>query len=352
MTRGRVRAVVLAAGLGTRLRPLTEAIPKPLLPVVGRPLAAHTLERLREWGCEAAAINLHHLGDRVRDALGESFGDLSLTYSTERRILGTLGALGQLRDFLRGADEILVVNGDSLCRWPIDALVRRHRESPALATLLFSGVAPPAEYGGGVRIGADDLVRSFRHDAPTPGGEDRQRVFAGAHVLSPRLLDRVPEGRSDFIADLYEPMLEEGEEIAALESEVAWHDLGTPARYLAAALSWIPHGSADGRTDDSWVSPRASIGDGASIARSVVEGATAGEGSGPLQGPARVGAGARVEESVILPGAEVGAGCRLSGCIVGPGVRLEDGSALRGRMATAPAAGGDRPPGIHLTRID
>ena len=95
-----VRALVLAAGLGERLRPLTEFLPKPLLPVAGRPVAGHTLRALRKVGCEAAALNLHHLGDMVRSALGESYEGLPLTYSVEPRLLGTLGPLFALRDFL------------------------------------------------------------------------------------------------------------------------------------------------------------------------------------------------------------------------------------------------------------
>src|SRR5262245_6139342 len=118
MRRLRLRALVLAAGRGERLRPLTATIPKPLLPVGGRPLAAWTLERLRLAGVEAAALNLHHLGDSIRAAFGASYRGMPLVYSDERELLGTGGALPPLRDFLGEADLVLVVNGDSLCRWP------------------------------------------------------------------------------------------------------------------------------------------------------------------------------------------------------------------------------------------
>ena len=110
MRRPRLRALVLAAGRGERLRPLSATIPKPLLPVAGRPLVAWTLERLREAGVEAAALNLHWLGGAIRERFGDSFRGMPLVYSEERELLGTGGALPPLRDFLSDCDVALIVN--------------------------------------------------------------------------------------------------------------------------------------------------------------------------------------------------------------------------------------------------
>ena len=125
----RLRAVVLAAGLGTRLRPLTGTQPKPALPVAGVPVAGRTLALLAQAGCESAAVNLHHLGDRMRAALGDSVAGMPLVYSEEEEVQGTLGALWPLRDFCATADTLVVVNGDSLCRWPLARLLRAHRSA-------------------------------------------------------------------------------------------------------------------------------------------------------------------------------------------------------------------------------
>src|SRR5687768_17720631 len=95
---GRLRALVLAAGLGTRLRPLTDVAPKPLLPVTGMPILGHTLQQLAAVGCEAAAVNLHHRGDQIRQRFGDSFAGMPLIYSEEPELLGTLGALHPLKD--------------------------------------------------------------------------------------------------------------------------------------------------------------------------------------------------------------------------------------------------------------
>ncbi|MFQ5349648.1 MAG: NDP-sugar synthase, partial [Thermoanaerobaculia bacterium] len=161
----RLRAVVLAAGLGTRLRPLTGTRPKPALPVAGVPVAGRTLALLALAGCEAAAVNLHHLGERLRAVLGESVEGMPLIYSEEREIQGTLGALWPLRDFCAAADVLLVVNGDSLCRWPLKRLLRAHRRGGAAATLLLSARADPAGFGGGVGVDQVGDVVSFDSDS-------------------------------------------------------------------------------------------------------------------------------------------------------------------------------------------
>src|SRR6476659_7929241 len=151
----RLRALVLAAGLGTRLRPLTDALPKPLLPVAGLPILGHTLAQLAAAGCEAAAINLHHQGEEIRRRFGEAFAGMSLTYSAEPVLLGTLGALHPLRSFFAGCGAILLVNGDSLCRWPFRRLLRQHfrgRAEGTAATLLLASRPDPAEFGGGVGV--------------------------------------------------------------------------------------------------------------------------------------------------------------------------------------------------------
>jgi mannose-1-phosphate guanylyltransferase len=332
----RVRALVLAAGFGTRLRPLSGVLPKPLLPVLGRPLLAHSLERLRRIRAESAAVNLHHLGDLVEAAIGADHEGLTLRYSHEERLhaepLGTAGALVPLCDFLRDADVALVINGDSLCRWPLRALLRRHRESGADATLLLARRADPARFGGGVGVGRDGFLVDFR---PPPTGGDRaeQRwVFAGAHALSSRVLDRVAglQGPADLVRDVYEPMLRDGARFAALRSGTPWHDLGTPARYLAGVIEWarpvplrrLPAGWLRG----SFRAPTATVGPRARLHAAIVE------------ADATIGAGARVEESLVFPGARVGQRCELRRTIIGPGVTLPDGTAVENRLVTVQQA--------------
>lgn len=333
-----LRALVLAAGRGERLRPLTVELPKPLLPVAGRPLAAWTLDRLAAAGCDAAALNLHHLGGAIRARFGPTFdgrseaGDrrgrrractLPLVYSDESvELLGTGGALPPLADFFRGASLVLLVNGDSLCRWPLRELIDHHRRAArrdgTRATLLLARGADPRAFGGGVAIEGGRIV-AFRRGALAWATTRTKRVFAGAAVLDPALIERLPGGPSDIIGALYEPLLAAGEPIAAIATARPWFDLGTPARYLDAALSWALQALPE---HGAWLAPRAAVDPSARLRRAAVEAG------------ASVGAHARLVETLVLPGATVGAGARLERVIVGPGVEVAPGSALSSCLLT------------------
>jgi mannose-1-phosphate guanylyltransferase len=361
----RPRALVLAAGLGTRLRPLTDATPKPLLPVLGRPLLAWTLERLAAAGCEAVAINLHHHGGLLRAHFGGQHAGMALTWSEEPVLLGTLGALAPLGDFFAGAGAVLIVNGDSLCRWPLAELLSRHRQRGAAATLLLASRPDPADFGGGVAVGRDGAVRSLlpaaSDGAPDASGAwTARRVFAGAHVLSPELAaeavararravrglagamaaEAAPAGAKaplsapppppDIVRDLYEPLLAERPGcIASLTTARRWHDLGTPSRFLAATLDCL---ASTGRR--RWVSPDAAVSRQATVRRASIEAGC------------RVDAGALVEDSVLLAGAAIGAGAEVRASLVGPGAAVAAGGRSHGQLVTAagcrPLTPGDR----------
>ena len=313
MKKTRLRALVLSAGHGTRLRPLTAFIPKPLLPVRGAATLAHTIDQLVAIGCEGVAVNLFHRGEMIRATLGDSYGGVPLTFSIEEKLLGTLGALRPLRGFLGRADQVLIVNGDSLCRWPLRSLVRRHLRSGAEATMLVSKRVDPRPFGGGVGVVDRKWVVSLG-GAGDDGDEIVRRVFMGAHVISPSLLDRVPEGPANFVPDLYEPLLSEGRRIGALETSRKWHDLGTPERYRLAVLDW-------GRRQ-SWTDPDAQVAAGARVRGSVVEQDVV------------IHDETTVSSSVVLPGARIGIGCRVIESIVGPGVDLPPHTTVERRLVT------------------
>lgn len=316
----RLRALVLAAGLGTRLRPLTDHVPKPLLPVAGVPILGHTLAQLAALGCEAAAVNLHYLGDQIRNRFGESHAGMPLTWSEEPELLGTLGALDPLRDFFAPADLVLLINGDSLCRWPLKRLVRQHLAGDAAATLLLTSRPDPAQFGGGVGIDRSGNVLSFRPGEPERGEVVRRHVFAGAHVFSPDLIARVGPGFADIVRDLYRPMLAEGAKIRAVVSTGPWHDMGTPQRFLDGVLEWARASWPERLWRRSWISPEASLGSGCRVRRSSIEAG------------ARVGEGARVESSVLLPGARIGKGSVVREVIVGFGASIPPGAWVERRI--------------------
>lgn len=324
-----IRALVLAAGEGRRLRPLTQNLPKPLLPAAGQSVLAHTLNQLERLGCEAVALNLHHCGDRIENRIGERWGGLEVVYSREPQLLGTLGALAPLRAFFSGCDLALLLNGDSLCRWPLKQLVRQQIKHSPLATLLCLSAVDAEAYGGGIGLDAGDSVVQFRRSGPKTAEAKVRRVFGGAHVLSRELLDRLPHEAhpSDIVGDLYQPLLAEGGAFRAVTTGRAWHDLGTPERYLRGVLDWSRGRPPLRWLRRNWVSSSARVGRGVRLRNACIEaGAT-------------VEAGARLRRVVALPGSTVGAGARLTDAIIGPNVSIPPGSAVERRMVTNLADG-------------
>lgn len=334
----RLRALVLAAGEGTRLAPLTSFLPKPLLPVVGRPVVEHTLERLARVGCEAVALNLHHLGGQIRDHLGDEFHGVRLVYSEEReRRLGTLGALWPLRDFLSAADALLLVNGDTLCRWPLAPLLRRHLRSQASATLLLTRRPDPADFGGGVAVDRRGRVLGFGVDQPR-GEVAARHVFAGAHVLSPELLRRVTEGPADIVRQLYRPLLADGAHLATLTTRRHWHDLGTPRRYLEGVLDFARGPWPLRLWRRSWTAGGAEVAPRVRRRRAVIEAG------------AMVAAGARLTDTVVLPGARVGAGADVRQSLLGPGAAVPAKARIDRRVVVEARQG--VPSGADDSRVD
>lgn len=268
--------------------------------MLGAPLLARTLDALAAAGCEATAINLHHRGEAIPAAFGDRHRGMPLLYSREEPILGTSGAFVPLRDFFAGVTTVLLVNGDSLCDWPLTELLARHRRRGVVATLLLAGRADPRPFGGGIGIDRGGRVTAIRSE-PTFGPVTQRYVYAGAYTLAPHLLERLPPGFSDSMNDLFPPLLAAGERIDALVTWRPWHDLGTPARYLDALRDLARRRGRGGYRGEA-----ARVDAGAEVRDAV------------LERDSRVGAGARVEATLLMPGARVGARSRVRRVVVGP----------------------------------
>jgi NDP-sugar pyrophosphorylase family protein len=228
-----MKAMILAAGLGTRLRPLTETIPKPLLPVAGVPLIVWNLLLLRQHGITDVIVNLHHLGHLIEQTLGDgSKWGMSVSYSREAVILGTGGGIKQAEAFF-GGGSFLVLNGDTMMDLDLGEVVRAHRERGALATMVLRE-DPDARRWGSVEVDQAGRVCSIngwgRADAGA-GGPRFTHMFAGVHVMEPRLLDVVPSGQESSIIDAYVRSLALGELIGSFLMRGYWSDVGTPDRY-------------------------------------------------------------------------------------------------------------------------
>lgn len=312
------RAMILAAGFGTRLGELTKLRPKPMLPICGAPLVRWAVLWLRHYGVCEIVINLHHMGEQIRDELGDgsSLG-VSIAYSPEEVILGTGGGLREARPLLDDGSgaPIVVLNGKVLHELDLDQLMAVHREREAEATMVLrrdeEGV-----WGGS--LGADAsgrLVRLLGEMAPGVESDSvPDLMFTGIHVLEPRFLDRVPrEGEQCIIRTAYVDAFREGK-VGAMVTDRYWWEHSTPERYIAGVCNVL-----DGKVELPFaegmlrgVDPSASVAADASIQGPVWVGPQARIESGARVGPyvqlgagARVGAGVELERTVVWGGVEV-----------------------------------------------
>jgi mannose-1-phosphate guanylyltransferase len=306
-----MKAMLLSAGFGTRFRPVSDAIPKPLFPFLNVPLIRTHLERLGRAGIRDVGVNLHHHGDAIR-AVVETLpaGLPRVRFFEEPAILGTAGALANAADWLSGGDFFLV-NADAALEPEFDALISRHRQTGRAATLLVTENQEPARFTPLAAEG--DRVTAFGRMSPWP------LVYTGVCVLSPRVLPRIPEGERSLVADLWQPMLDSGDEIGWLLHDGPFSDLGTPRDFLRATRQALTRGGP--------FSPESGEFDAPSRVLSRIK--TRGlECVSSVVGSARVGSGSRLIETVVWDGADVGAGVELKDCIVAGG-RISPGAHFR-----------------------
>ena len=230
-----MKAMLFAAGLGTRLRPLTDTLPKCLVPVNGRPMIDYPLLLLRHHGIREIVVNVHHHAERVEEYLGDGsrFG-VDVVYSREPVLLDTGGGLLGARSFL-DQDTFVIINSDVLIDLRLDETLRFHRERGAAATLVLRK-DPRAEVYGAIWTDAEGRIRKLlHHDAPGDGaGALEQYMFTGVHVVEPRIF-RYMEGPEPFSITraTYPRMLTGGEPLYGFPFDGDWQDLGTPERLLS-----------------------------------------------------------------------------------------------------------------------
>lgn len=224
-----MRAMILAAGKGTRLRPLTESVPKPLVEVAGRPMIAFALQLLRRAGIQEIVINLHHLGHQIRTALGDgSRYGVRITYSEEDPILDTGGAIEAARTFLQD-DTFVVANADVVIDLRLRDVIAFHRRCGALATLVLRP-DPEAERKDDIGIDETQHIRRFlsrSYGNPLPGTAHRY-MFASVHLFEPRVFDYMQPGVYSITRDVYPRLLAAGEPVLGYVHHGYWRVLDTP----------------------------------------------------------------------------------------------------------------------------
>jgi len=309
--------MILAAGLGTRMRPLTLLRAKPALPVLNRPLLHFTLLALRRIGVRDVVINTHHRPASIRRAVGDGRAlGVRVRYSHEPRILGSIGGVRKLRGFF-GDEPFLLLNGDMVFDFDLRRLIARHRRAGALATVSLQHFPARGSYSA-VVTDARGGIRSFGgYPKPARG---RAWHFTGIQVIEPGILDRLPPGYAETARDLYGPLIAEGAPLLGVPLAGPWYDLSSPSLYLVSQMELLKRGFAGAR-EGLCVDPSARIGQGVVIRRSVI-------GAGCVVAP-----GAVVRDSVLWQGVRVGEGARVERAIVTDRVRVPRGAALRSVIA-------------------
>jgi len=326
-----MQAIVLVGGEGTRLRPLTNDVPKPALTLVDRPFLAYMVEWLAAHGVTEIVFACGFLPDVLREALGDGeHAGVRLRYVVEPDRRGTAGAIRFAADALGDEleDRFLALNGDVLTDLDLSALMRAHAGRGARATIALYPVEDSAAYGL-VEVDGEGRVLDFveKTGEPVPG-----EINAGAYFLERSVLDLIaPEAEVSIEREVFPRLVGNG--LSALRLDGYWMDIGTPERYLQA--SWdILEGRVDTRVAPT--APGLMVGAGAEIGA----GATVGPRAVLAPG-CTVGAGAEVRDSVLLDGCEVGAGAKIGGSILAPGVRVAAGAtvedAVLGRDEKVPA---------------
>ena len=321
----------MAAGLGTRLRPLTYEIPKPLVPVANRPIMEHILALLARHDLGEVIANLHFFPETIRDRFGDgSRVGIELTYRYEEELLGTAGGVRNVREFF-GDRQFVVMAADALTDIDLGALARAHAERDWIATLAVKRVANVSEYGV-VVTGADGRVQGFQ-EKPAQAEALSDLASCMIYVLEPEIFDYFPERDAvDFALEVFPALLEHDVPFGVHVIDDYWNDVGSVPEYLQGNLDVLA-GAVDVEPAGELLDADAggTLGDGIEVTGRVLvgEGAQIGDGArldGPVVvGPgATVGAGARVRESLLLPRAEVPVDGLLAGAIAGRRGTLSD----------------------------
>jgi len=316
----------MAAGLGTRLRPLTYEVPKPMVPVANRPVMEHILALLRRHGLGEVIANLHWFPDTIRDHFGDGAGlGVALTYRYEDELLGTAGGVRNVAEFF-GDEPFLVMAADALTDIDLAALRAAHEAHDGIATLAVKRVADVSEFGV-VITGSDGRVQGFQ-EKPDRAEALSDLASCMIYVLEREIFDYFPDERVvDFALDVFPALLENDVPFHVHEIDSYWNDVGSLPEYLRGNLDAV-EGAVEVELAGELLAPegeeeaveRGDPGVGGRVL--AAEGCEVGAGvrlDGPLvlgQGCA-IGAGARVKESVVLPGAQVPQDALVAGGVYG-----------------------------------
>jgi mannose-1-phosphate guanylyltransferase len=325
-----LKAMVLAAGLGTRLLPLTREIAKPAIPFVNRPLIHYSLDWLVRNGIHEAVINLHHRPHSIVSAIRERAWPLKIHFSHEPMLLGTAGGLKKAERHL--SDETFVmINSDSLFEIDLSGPLTHHRENQALATMVLRKRSHGDSYGT-VRVDGEGRIIEVGERGRSQG-EGRGYVFTGIHLFEPEIFEWIPPNRFfEINQGVYPRLIQEDRRVLGYGTDTFWAEVGSHRTYLQAhgdffsrfAFGVVSESDLSGRAE---LTPPVLIGKGCRIADMVRVGPSVAVGN-----HCQIGQGAVVENSVIWNDVVVGQEAQVKGSILGHRTTIEKGSQLQGMV--------------------
>jgi len=317
-----LKALVLAGGFGTRLRPLSCTRPKMLFPVANQPLLDWTLKNLAEGGVDTVILAVNYMAEALVRYFGPTKFDLGILYSREERPLGTGGPIKRAADMLKDGDPFLVLNGDVISDIDYKRLVDFHRREGGLGTIALFQVPDPSRYGA-VELDGDGRILRFV-EKPEPGRAPSNLVNAGIYVLDQKVLDYIPEGRPVSTEKEVFPVLAKEGVLYGYEARGLWVDIGVPEDYLTAnslllsKIDGVQAGEGSKIDGSAEILPPCSIGSGVEVGANSVIGPNV-----SISDHVHVGSGCRILNSIIFPGATIGDYTSVVSAIIGENATLE-----------------------------
>lgn len=315
-----MKAIVLAGGFGTRLRPLSCSRPKLLFPLVNEPMIDYSLKRIAKGGIDTVILSVYYMAENLVRYLGPSKYDLGILYSREQRPLGTGGAIKKAEDMLNG-ESFFAMNGDIITDLDYQRLFEYHKEEGGLATIALVQVPDPSRYGA-VEIDWEKRINRFV-EKPEPGTEPSNLINAGVYVLEPEVLDYIPKGKKVSIEKEVFPILAEERKLFGYEIHGMWMDIGVPDDYLNANAMLLSKNTVT-KPESVNIDPLAIIKEPCSFGEDVVIGADS------LIGPnvsiskrVQIGKGCRIENSIIFSEAVIEDYSSVKNAIIGENAVLE-----------------------------
>lgn len=332
------KAVILAGGKGTRLSPLTDNTPKPLMPYLGKTIIERILHKLKDAGIENVVISTMHMSGQIKEKLGETFDGITINYIVEKMPLGTAGSMKYAKKILNAKDEpILVISGDCICDFDLKKISAHHKNCNCDATIVTTECDDPLEYGV-VLSGNDGCVSGF-NEKPCWAQVNCSKINTGIYILNSAVIDMIPEKPYDFSKDLFPEMLKNNMRISEYCAEGFWCDIGSPESYYKCAVDAL-----EGKLDlyDTKIENSVFLSDDVKIGENVLLGPNVSVEKGCeirknckvsgsiLHENVIIGEGSKVEGAIICKGAKIGSKCIIEGgAIIGSDIVISDKSVVK-----------------------